>query len=402
MAEPILSDNMEKAPTELNLSITSNDINIELSKEFLVELRKNIYHGTYNEDVVDHIVKILIMVDLIYVPVVDSHGGLVRKSPLGRNLLRNSSVDSILNHTMEKMKCWTEEKTGGLIHLNSYCYSEDQYTVSIKEDTMYMCLHSPKTTKDKAQYAVSRETQYVVFNIWNEYNILEDIKRALYSKKSLIRRDLDNSTNNVLIPLDSWTSGLLVYRLPLSVEYGVSTSIGYGVSSFLSNTAYSSQQINTAYPLPLDTAYRSSGTEAEILKELQEVMAEPILSDNMEKAPTELNLSITSNDINIELNKEFLVELRKNIYHGTYNEDVVDHIAKVLKMVDLIYVPGVDSHQLRMKVFPLSLADDAKEWWISEGDEKITTWEELVEKFFCRFYPESYDGEDEMLDEGEN
>ncbi|GJX05658.1 hypothetical protein Tco_0191574 [Tanacetum coccineum] len=37
-----------------------------------------------------------------------------------------------------------------------------------------------------------------------------------YSKKSLIRRDLDNSTNNVLIPLDSWTSGLLVYRLPLS------------------------------------------------------------------------------------------------------------------------------------------------------------------------------------------
>ncbi|GJR77220.1 hypothetical protein Tco_0089585 [Tanacetum coccineum] len=27
---------------------------------------------------------------------------------------------------------------------------------------------------------------------------------------------------------------------------------------------------------------------------------------------------------------------------------------------------------------------------------------ELVEKFFCRFYPESYDGEDEMLDEGEN
>ncbi|GJU85331.1 reverse transcriptase domain-containing protein [Tanacetum coccineum] len=71
-------------------------------------------------------------------------------------------------------------------------------------------------------------------------------------------------------------------------------------------------------------------------------------------------------------------------------------------MVDLIYVPGVDSHQLRMKVFPLSLADDAKEWWISYGDEKITTWEELVEKFFCRFYPESYDEEDEMLDEGDN
>ncbi|GKF26210.1 hypothetical protein Tco_0082104, partial [Tanacetum coccineum] len=45
-------------------------------------------------------------------------------------------------------------------------------------------------------------------------------------------------------------------------EYDISTSIGYGVSSFLSNTAYSSHQINTAYPLSLDTTYRSSRTEA--------------------------------------------------------------------------------------------------------------------------------------------
>ncbi|GJV30493.1 putative ribonuclease H-like domain-containing protein, partial [Tanacetum coccineum] len=45
-------------------------------------------------------------------------------------------------------------------------------------------------------------------------------------------------------------------------EYGISTSIEYGVSSFLSNTGYSSQQINMAYPFLLDTAYRSSGTEA--------------------------------------------------------------------------------------------------------------------------------------------
>ncbi|GJV06630.1 hypothetical protein Tco_1344286, partial [Tanacetum coccineum] len=39
----------------------------------------------------------------------------------------------------------------------------------------------------------------------------------------------------------------------------------YGVSSSLYNTSYSSRQINTAYPLPLDTAYRSSGTETEII-----------------------------------------------------------------------------------------------------------------------------------------
>ncbi|GJV54670.1 hypothetical protein Tco_1455675 [Tanacetum coccineum] len=55
-----------------------------------------------------------------------------------------------------------------------------------------------------------------------------------------------------------------------------------------------------------------------------------------------------------------------------------------------------------MKVFPLPLADDAKERCISVGDVKITTGEEFVEMFFYRFYPQSYDKEDEMLDEGDN
>nr|GEX03734.1 hypothetical protein [Tanacetum cinerariifolium] len=85
-----------------------------------------------------------------------------------------------------------------------------------------------------------------------------------------------------------------------------------------------------------------------------------------------------------------------------FNEDVVDHISKVLKLLDLIKIPGVDSHRLRMKVFPLLLLDDARQWWINEEEEKITSWGELVEKFFCKFYPKSHDGEDEMLDEGDN
>ncbi|GJV61107.1 hypothetical protein Tco_1467207 [Tanacetum coccineum] len=125
-------------------------------------------------------------------------------------------------------------------------------------------------------------------------------------------------------------------------------------------------------------------------------MAEPILNKSMEKAQSESYLSITSNDIKINLSKEFLEELQKNTYHGWIDEDVIDHIAKVLEIVDLIRVPGTDSHQLRMKIFPLSLTDEARQWWIDEGEGKIAVWEELVEKFFCKFYPDSYDGEDEI------
>ncbi|GJR53515.1 hypothetical protein Tco_1404036 [Tanacetum coccineum] len=104
----------------------------------------------------------------------------------------------------------------------------------------------------------------------------------------------------------------------------------------------------------------------------------------MENAQAESNPTkpITDNNINIELSKEFLIELKNNAYHGMFDEDVVDHIAKVLGLLYLIKIPGVDSHRLRMKVFPLLLADDARQWWINEEERKINTWEELVEEFF--------------------
>ncbi|GJZ40748.1 hypothetical protein Tco_0587634 [Tanacetum coccineum] len=81
-------------------------------------------------------------------------------------------------------------------------------------------------------------------------------------------------------------------------------------------------------------------------------MAEPILKKYTEIAqaesnPTEPN---TDDDINIELSKEFLMELKNNAYHRMFDEDVVDHIAKVLELLDLIKIPGVDSHRLRMKM----------------------------------------------------
>ncbi|GKA48383.1 hypothetical protein Tco_0741341 [Tanacetum coccineum] len=118
-------------------------------------------------------------------------------------------------------------------------------------------------------------------------------------------------------------------------------------------------------------------------------MMELILNERMEKAQTESSLAKpnTDYDMNIDLSKEFLMELRSNAYYKTFDEDVVDHIDKVLAMLDLIKIPNVDSHRLRIKVFPLSLADDARQWWIDEGDGKTTTWKELVEKFFYKFYP---------------
>ncbi|GJR79306.1 hypothetical protein Tco_0150091 [Tanacetum coccineum] len=48
-------------------------------------------------------------------------------------------------------------------------------------------MHSPKHRGIKLNTPYP-EDQYAVLEIWNEYNILEDIKRGPYSKKSPIRR----------------------------------------------------------------------------------------------------------------------------------------------------------------------------------------------------------------------
>ncbi|GJR64000.1 ribonuclease H-like domain-containing protein [Tanacetum coccineum] len=46
------------------------------------------------------------------------------------------------------------------------------------------------------------------------------------------------------------------------------------------------------------------------------------------------------------MKKEETFGMQMNAYHRWIDEDIVNHIAKVLEMVALIYVPGVDSHQL--------------------------------------------------------
>ncbi|GKC73286.1 hypothetical protein Tco_1119169, partial [Tanacetum coccineum] len=42
-------------------------------------------------------------------------------------------------------------------------YSDNQYAVSIKEDMAYLCLHSPKTTKETSSICRIHQGRYGVF-----------------------------------------------------------------------------------------------------------------------------------------------------------------------------------------------------------------------------------------------
>ncbi|GJZ84098.1 hypothetical protein Tco_0649437 [Tanacetum coccineum] len=75
-----------------------------------------------------------------------------------------------------------------------------------------------------------------------------------------------------------------------------------------------------------------------------------------ESNPAEPNID---GDINIELSKEFFMELKNNAYHGMFDEDVVDHIAKVLELLDLIKIPK--SHDGKDEIL-----DEGDNWGIDQ------------------------------------
>ncbi|GJY17216.1 hypothetical protein Tco_0388707 [Tanacetum coccineum] len=96
------------------------------------------------------------------------------------------------------------------------------------------------------------------------------------------------------------------------------------------------------------------------------IMTELILRECMEKAQADYDSSLTKPkiDVNvkIKLSKEHLKELRNNAYSGSKEEDEIDHIAKVLEILDSIKIPNVDTDRLRMHVFPVSLTGATQEW----------------------------------------
>ncbi|GKE82924.1 reverse transcriptase domain-containing protein [Tanacetum coccineum] len=101
-------------------------------------------------------------------------------------------------------------------------------------------------------------------------------------------------------------------------------------------------------------------------------MAKPVMNKSREQ-----NLAEPRDECNeeFEVSKELLTKLQNNTFSRRCEEDVIRHISKVLEILDL---------------------------WMNDGDGNISTWEELVKKFFKKFYPLSCASNyDKMCDDDE-
>ncbi|GKA32013.1 hypothetical protein Tco_0718380 [Tanacetum coccineum] len=125
-------------------------------------------------------------------------------------------------------------------------------------------------------------------------------------------------------------------------------------------------------------------------EEEAEAMAE-IMERYMSKTRTDYGSGVSKPKIDnkdqFELKGQFLKELRENTFSGSDNEDVNEHIEKVLEIVDLFHIPNITENQLMLRVFLLSLTGAASRWLRNKPTGSITTWRDLKMKFLNKYCP---------------
>ncbi|GJU16193.1 putative reverse transcriptase domain-containing protein [Tanacetum coccineum] len=94
-------------------------------------------------------------------------------------------------------------------------------------------------------------------------------------------------------------------------------------------------------------------------------------------------------NVNFEIKSQFMRELREDTFSGNKDEDVHDHIDRVLSIVGLFNIPGVNKDAVMLLVSPFTLIGAAKRWVDRLAIGTINTWDLLKKAFIQRYCPPS-------------
>ncbi|XP_039029123.1 uncharacterized protein LOC120163199 [Hibiscus syriacus] len=72
-------------------------------------------------------------------------------------------------------------------------------------------------------------------------------------------------------------------------------------------------------------------------------------------------------------------------FHGLENEDPHKHLKEFHVVCSSIRPHGVIEEQIKLRVFPFSLTDRAKDWLFYLPLGSVTTWDEMVRMFLDKF-----------------
>ncbi|GJR24465.1 reverse transcriptase domain-containing protein [Tanacetum coccineum] len=92
-----------------------------------------------------------------------------------------------------------------------------------------------------------------------------------------------------------------------------------------------------------------------------------------------------NNDVEFEINSNFMRKLRRKLFKGTDDEDAHEHVRRVLEIADLFHFLGVTHDAVMLRVFPIKLKGPALRWINRLPAGLVTIWD-LLEKSFIRQY----------------
>ena len=117
---------------------------------------------------------------------------------------------------------------------------------------------------------------------------------------------------------------------------------------------------------------------------------EPTLGDcwhpMMNEDYSEIHHQLTDAN-NFELKPALINMVQQQQFGGNSLEDPNVPLSNFLQLCDIIMMNGVDHNIIKLKLFPFSLRDKARNWFNNLMPGSIDTWGTLVETFLTKFFP---------------
>ena len=81
--------------------------------------------------------------------------------------------------------------------------------------------------------------------------------------------------------------------------------------------------------------------------------------------------------------------IQGNLFDGLPNEDPYAHLVTYIEICNTVKITRISEDTIRLNLLSFSLASEAKRWLHSFKGNSLKTWEEVVEKFLKKYFPES-------------
>ncbi|KAL0284418.1 UNVERIFIED_CONTAM: hypothetical protein Sangu_2828500 [Sesamum angustifolium] len=154
-------------------------------------------------------------------------------------------------------------------------------------------------------------------------------------------------------------------------------------------TKQHTEEASTSYEdgkdITLEFEESSGESEEEVMAIVPERTINDMTSPDLNQQP--LCIEYPDLEVNFEL-KSGLIHLLPT-FRGLAGEDPHKHLKEFHVVCSGMRPQGVTEEQIKLRAFPFSLADQAKDWLYFLPSGSITTWNDLKRRFLEKYFPAS-------------